>query len=53
VYVSCDPATLARDLSDITAEGFEITGARLYDLFPLTHRVEAVVTLARVARKTA
>jgi tRNA/tmRNA/rRNA uracil-C5-methylase (TrmA/RlmC/RlmD family) len=53
VYVSCDPATLARDLADITAEGFEITGARLYDLFPLTHRVEAVVTLARVARKTA
>jgi 23S rRNA (uracil1939-C5)-methyltransferase len=53
VYVSCDPATLARDLPDIVADGFEITGARLYDLFPLTHRVEAVVTLVRGARKTA
>lgn len=52
VYVSCDPATLARDLPDIVAAGFEITGARLYDLFPLTHRVEAVVTLVRGARKT-
>ncbi|HEV8232835.1 MAG TPA: hypothetical protein VGQ75_10855 [Thermoanaerobaculia bacterium] len=53
VYVSCDPATLARDLPEVLAEGFEITGARLYDLFPLTHRVEAVVALARGARRTA
>jgi hypothetical protein len=29
--------------------GFEIADARLYDLFPLTHRVEAVVTLVREA----
>jgi 23S rRNA (uracil1939-C5)-methyltransferase len=53
IYVSCDPATLARDLAEILADGFEIAGARLYDLFPLTHRVEAVVTLVRGARKTA
>lgn len=53
VCVSCDPATLARDLPEILAEGFEILDARLYDLFPLTHRVEAAVTLARVAAKTA
>lgn len=53
VYVSCDPATLARDLSALVGEGFEIADARLYDLFPLTHRVEAVVTLLRGARKTA
>ena len=53
VYVSCDPATLARDLAHLLEGGFEIAGARLYDLFPLTHRVEAVVTLSRAARKTA
>jgi 23S rRNA (uracil1939-C5)-methyltransferase len=53
VYVSCEPATLARDLPEVLAEGFEIAGARLYDLFPLTHRVEAAVTLVRGARKTA
>ena len=46
VYVSCDPATLARDLAELLSD-FEIAGARLYDLFPLTHRVESVVTLVR------
>jgi len=50
IYISCDPATLARDLPAILAEGFEIENARLYDLFALTHRVEAVVTLTRPAR---
>jgi 23S rRNA (uracil1939-C5)-methyltransferase len=53
VYVSCDPATLARDLPEVLAQGFEIAGAQLYDLFPLTHRVEAIVTLTRGARGTA
>jgi 23S rRNA (uracil1939-C5)-methyltransferase len=48
VYVSCDPATLARDLSVFLAEGFEIRTTRLFDLFALTHRVEAVVLLERV-----
>ena len=47
VAVSCEPATLARDLPPLIAEGLAITDARLYDLFPLTHRVEAVVTLVR------
>jgi tRNA/tmRNA/rRNA uracil-C5-methylase (TrmA/RlmC/RlmD family) len=46
VYVSCEPATLARDLSVFLAEGLSIRSARLYDLYPLTHRVEAVVTLS-------
>jgi len=46
VYVSCDPATLARDLAAMTSSGLSIAGARLYDLFPLTHRVEAVLALS-------
>jgi hypothetical protein len=49
VYVSCDPATLARDLPAILAEGFRIRNAKLYDLFALTHRVEALVALERAA----
>ena len=46
VYVSCDPATLARDLAALTGSGLSISAARLYDLFPLTHRVEAVIALS-------
>jgi tRNA/tmRNA/rRNA uracil-C5-methylase (TrmA/RlmC/RlmD family) len=46
VYVSCEPATLARDLAVLLAEGLPIRTARLYDLYPLTHRVEAIVALA-------
>jgi len=49
VYVSCDPATLARDLPAILAEGFAIRHARLFDLFAFTHRVEALVVLERAA----
>ncbi|MEX0880907.1 MAG: hypothetical protein WEF99_15640 [Thermoanaerobaculia bacterium] len=47
VYVSCDPATLARDLPSILAEGLVIRRTRLYDLFAFTHRVEALVSLER------
>lgn len=47
LYVSCDPATLARDLPAIRAEGLEIRETRLYDLFAFTHRVEALVVLER------
>ena len=46
VYVSCEPATLARDLAVFLAEGLPIRSVRLYDLYPLTHRVEAVVALS-------
>ncbi len=49
VYVSCDPATLGRDLAILRSEGLEIREARLFDLFAMTHRVEALVTLERVA----
>ena len=47
VYVSCEPATLARDLAVLCASGYVIAESRLFDLFAYTHRVEAVVALAR------
>jgi tRNA/tmRNA/rRNA uracil-C5-methylase (TrmA/RlmC/RlmD family) len=49
LYISCDPATLARDLPAILAEGFAIRAAKLYDLFAFTHRMEALVALERAA----
>jgi tRNA/tmRNA/rRNA uracil-C5-methylase (TrmA/RlmC/RlmD family) len=49
LYVSCDPATLARDLAALVGEGLAIARVRLYDLFAFTHRVEALVTLERAA----
>lgn len=45
VYISCDPATLARDLRRLP--GFRLTGAIAFDLFPQTAHVETVVTLER------
>jgi len=47
VYVSCDPATLARDLRLLRAANWELTALRGYDAFPMTHHVECVVTLTR------
>jgi 23S rRNA (uracil1939-C5)-methyltransferase len=44
VYVSCDPATLARDL-DRLGPGFEVERIQAFDLFPQTAHVETVVTL--------
>ena len=44
-YVSCDPATLARDLKKLIAGGYAIRSIRGFDLFPQTHHVETVVRL--------
>jgi len=44
-YVSCDPATLARDLRKLVAGGYTIHSIRGFDLFPQTHHVETVVRL--------
>ncbi|HVN29675.1 MAG TPA: 23S rRNA (uracil(1939)-C(5))-methyltransferase RlmD, partial [Candidatus Binataceae bacterium] len=46
-YVSCDPATLARDLSPLFAAGYRIEEAHLFDLFPETLHIESVMLLAR------
>ena len=46
-YVSCDPATLARDLAPMLAAGYRIDEAHLFDLFPETFHIESVMLLAR------
>ena len=46
VLVSCDPATLARDLAQLAAGGYHIESIALIDLFPQTFHLETVVHLA-------
>jgi tRNA/tmRNA/rRNA uracil-C5-methylase (TrmA/RlmC/RlmD family) len=50
-YVSCDPATLARDLALLLARGWELQALRAFDAFPMTHHVECLATLARGTRE--
>jgi 23S rRNA (uracil1939-C5)-methyltransferase len=44
VYLSCDPATLARDLHRLSVN-YEVAAVRAFDLFPQTAHVETVVVL--------
>ena len=44
-YVSCDPATLARDLSAFGELGWTVTNLRAFDAFPMTHHMEATALL--------
>lgn len=44
-YVSCDPATLARDLKKLLAAGYKLHLIKAFDMFPQTHHVETVVRL--------
>jgi 23S rRNA (uracil1939-C5)-methyltransferase len=47
VYVSCDPAILARDLRALISSGYEIQSITLADLFPQTFHLETVVRMRR------
>lgn len=47
VYVSCNPATLARDLKIICGYGYEILSVTPFDMFPQTANVETVVRLKK------
>lgn len=47
-YVSCDPATLARDLATFAEVGYAVAELRAFDVFPMTHHVECVAVLTPV-----
>ncbi|WP_327255352.1 class I SAM-dependent RNA methyltransferase [Streptomyces sp. NBC_01244] len=49
-YVACDPAALARDLAYFQEAGYKVRTLRAFDLFPMTHHVECVAILERVAK---
>jgi tRNA/tmRNA/rRNA uracil-C5-methylase (TrmA/RlmC/RlmD family) len=44
-YVSCDPATLARDIALLLPHGWRLEALRAFDAFPMTHHVECLATL--------
>ena len=47
IYVSCDPATLARDLVPLLTAGYRVEQAHVIDLFPQTYHLESIVKLVR------
>lgn len=49
VYLSCDPATLARDLLGLSECGYRLASLEAFDLFPQTPHVEALALLERIS----
>ena len=48
VYISCDPATLARDLKMLTENGFEVRDVKLVDMFAKTMHVETIALIQKM-----
>ena len=47
LYISCDPATQARDLKILLSSGYRCLSAQPFDFFPQTHHIESLAVLAR------
>ena len=52
VYVSCDPATLARDIKILSDNGYEFKEAQPVDMFPWTNHVEAIILMTKCGSDT-
>ncbi|GLU49019.1 putative RNA methyltransferase [Nocardiopsis ansamitocini] len=51
-YVSCDPATLSRDIASFLELGYRLVDLRAFDAFPMTHHVECVAVLERATKRS-
>jgi tRNA/tmRNA/rRNA uracil-C5-methylase (TrmA/RlmC/RlmD family) len=49
-YVACDPAALGRDLGHAVKAGWQVASVQGFDLFPMTHHLEAVALLVPPSR---
>jgi len=49
IYVSCDPATLARDIKRFLQSGYELKSVTPFDQFPQTYHIETVVLMSKVS----
>ena len=47
VYVACDPTSLARDAKELASHGYRPLALQVFDLFPQTHHIEAVMAFSR------
>ena len=47
VYISCNPATMARDIKILEANGYKLMKVRPFDLFPRTNNIESVCSLVK------
>ena len=51
IYISCDPATLSRDLALICDKGYRVTRSQPVDMFPQTYHLESVTELIKTREK--
>jgi 23S rRNA (uracil1939-C5)-methyltransferase len=49
VYISCDPATLARDVKRLSNQGYSLEGSTPFDMFPQTYHIESISLLGRAS----
>ena len=47
IYISCDPATLIRDINELMEHGFSVCTFQPVDMFPQTHHIETIVHLLK------
>jgi tRNA/tmRNA/rRNA uracil-C5-methylase (TrmA/RlmC/RlmD family) len=49
IHIGCEAAAFARDISLYRAHGYRVESIRVFDAFPLTHHVECIALLEKVA----